>query len=232
MVSSTWFSAESNLDGKKNKDNCQNSSSLTGISEGSGVLTSVLTCWCEAAASPAVAFLQLWPFPPPLSAARVRPRLPAETPEWPQFVGTSPADAWKSRRKKNKQSQWFTPRLLAILFITLWLLAIGDARDTAVVDSLALFWLKQASLYEVGHRLDKDEIKHKFSRKFKLACALAVVIAQHWSFYVVPFKYFYLVAVLEQHSSSWELVDGVKVKSARWCKVWSLWDFLMNNEKL
>lgn len=52
--------------------------------------------------------------------------------------------------------------------------------DAAVVDSLALFWLKQASLYEVGHRLDKELNKKRYkSQKFKHACASAVVIAQH-----------------------------------------------------
>lgn len=35
-----------------------------------------------------------------------------------------------------------------------------------------------------------------------------------------------LVAVLQQHPGGWELVDGVKIKSARRSKIWGFGDFL------
>lgn len=39
---------------------------------------------------------------------------------------------------------------------------------------------------------------------------------------------FYLVAVLEQHSCSRELINSVKIEGARGSVVRSLWDFLKN----
>lgn len=58
--------------------------------------------------------------------------------------------------------------------------------DAAAVDSLALFGLKQASLYEVGHRLDKElnknRCKSQNQQKLKHAGVSAVVTARQCSF--------------------------------------------------
>lgn len=42
--------------------------------------------------------------------------------------------------------------------------------DTAVMDSLALFGLKQASFYEVGHRLNKRMNMSRTSRNKNIPC--------------------------------------------------------------
>lgn len=44
------------------------------------------------------------------------------------------------------------------------------------------------------------------------------------------FFFFYLVAVLKQHSCSWELVDSVKIEGTGGSVVGSLWDFLQNTK--
>lgn len=43
---------------------------------------------------------------------------------------------------------------------------------------------------------------------------------------------FYLVAVLKQHSCSWELVDSVKIEGTRGSIVRSLWDFLKDKKNI
>lgn len=148
MVSSTWFSPESNLEGKKTKVRMETPAHQGDHSKGSVATLTVLTCWYEAVGSPAVAFQGRWSSLQPPSAARARHRWPAEMPGWPRFAGISPADAYKPGRKQITADVWLCESS-----------AIKKKKkkhaDTAVMDSLALFGLKQASFYEVGYRLNK-----------------------------------------------------------------------------
>lgn len=98
---------------------------------------------------------------------------------------------------------------------------------TVMINSLALFGLKKASLYEVGYCLQRE----KCDKTLLLAKKYAIN-SHHLSraLKVTACSLFYLIAVLKQHSCSWELVDGVKIEGTRGSVVRSLWDFLKDKK--
>lgn len=101
MVSSTWFSAESNLKGGKNNSESINTNRPKRWFNNATCTKGncAPTYWCEVVRLPVVAFQEQWSSPQPQSAVQAQPRWPAEMPEWPRFAGISPADACRSSRK-------------------------------------------------------------------------------------------------------------------------------------
>lgn len=138
MVSSTWFSAESNLEGRRTTVWMVKATDHEKCRTRICSLFCVPTCWHEAVRTPAVAFLEQWSSPPPQSAAQVRLRWPAEMPRWLRFAGISPEGACRL----STINHWSATQCWSLGTIS-----------GSVLNSLALFAFKQASLYEVGYCL-------------------------------------------------------------------------------
>lgn len=234
MVSSTWFSAESNLEGERtiSEDGKQINLHKKVIL----VLFCAPTCWYEVLRPPAVAFQEQWSSPRPLSAAQARPRWPAEMPEWPRFAGISPVDACRSSRKTI--SHWsVTKRTSQTTFkvdhvrVWSWLPRPKRQHGDSLTHLLSLVSNRRRSMRLATvcteknvQRWRRDITKGNPRTKYKIHAIGTPLLVR--ALKVTVCELFYLVAVLKQHPSSWELVDGVKIEGTRGSVVWSLWDFL------
>lgn len=156
MVSSTWFSAESNLQWERTTVRVVTETDPGNLEKKELFLVCAPTCWYEVVRRPAVAFQAQWSSPQLPSAAQARPHWPAEMPEWPRFAGISPADAYQSSRKPIKHEICAAAWVRKLSKLVIW--GHRDEENMRMMDWLALFGLKQASFYEVGNCLWRENI--------------------------------------------------------------------------
>lgn len=88
--------------------------------------------------------------------------------------------------------------------------------------------MRLATVYEDEKVSRRNITEGKTSRKEKKPMPCRPLLSR--ALKVTVCSLFYLVAVLKQHSCSWELVDGVKIEGTRGRIVRSLWDFLKNKK--